>query len=92
MEDKYKWIKFNPRAVLLPKERRYVLVQLTRRELSGEDCGLPPTVTVGYLRRWSNRNNFFVTPGVSQENREVSHWCDCLGDNFNAPLWRGKQR
>lgn len=83
-----KWIKFNPKAVKLPKERRYVLLQLE----ADKEEGMPPSVVVGYLRRWSGRYNFFVMPGIqSAANRNVTHWCDCLGDNFKAPLWLGKQ-
>jgi hypothetical protein len=51
-----KWIKFNPKAVRLPLERRYVLLQLS----DIDDEGAHPSVVVGYLRRWSGENNFFV--------------------------------
>ena len=79
-----KWIKFNPRAVNLPKERRHVLVQIEALP----ESGLPPSVCVGYLRRHSGRHNFFVTPGIDRGERPITHWCDCLGDNFTAPLWQ----
>ncbi len=78
-----KWIKFNPKAVNLPKERRYVLVKLDE----SVKTGLPPAVCVGYLRRHSGGNNFFVTPGIDRKERHVTYWRDCLGDNFTAPLW-----
>ncbi len=81
-----KWIRFNPKAVNLPKERRYVLVMVEQ----GAN-GTSSTVCVAWLRRHSGRNNFFVTPGIHRNDRKVTHWCDCLGDNFHAPLWAGKQ-
>ena len=84
-----KWIKFNPKGVKMPKERRYVLVQLS--EIPNK--GMPPTVAVGYLRRHSGRNNFFVVPGVlSMSQRKVTHYCDCLGNDFYAPLWSGTRK
>ena len=79
-----RWIKFDKDGPV-PKERRYVLVQI--KEKDTDVGGLPPSVCVGYLRVWSS-GPFFVIPGVGGE---VTHWCDCLGDNFEAPLWKGKQ-
>lgn len=67
----------------LPPERRYVLVQTAEQP----EKGLPPGVAVGYLRIWSS-TVFFVIPGIGGE---VTHWCDCLGDEFFAPSWPGKQ-
>lgn len=71
----------------LPPERRYVLLQCG--ELA--EKGLPPSVVVGYLRYAAGdpASPVFVTPGVNRG--EVSHWSDCLGDDFHAPLWRGRQ-
>ncbi len=80
-----KWIPFD-KTGKVPKERRYVLLQI--KEKATEVGGLPPSVCVGYLRRWSS-GSFFVIPGVGGE---VTHWSDCLGDDFEAPLWKGKQK
>lgn len=74
------WIEFNPDGQL-PTERRYVLCQIAAKA----DKGLPPAVAVGYLRYWSS-GPFFVVPGVGGD---VTHYCDCLGDDFIAPLWKG---
>lgn len=81
---KEKWIPFDPQSKKLPKEHRYVLVQIDEQP----EKGLPPGVAVGYLRKWSGGNNFFVIPGIGGK---VTHYCDCLGDDFSAPLWHGKQ-
>jgi len=96
MSNDMQWIAFNKEAYPheeLPLERRYVLVQIER------DDDLPPSVAVGYLRLWSD-GPFFVVPGFARPSYHtlggcrpflVTHWCDSLGDNFGAPLWKGKQ-
>ncbi len=71
------WIKFDSQSPGLP-EYRHVLVMVAEEE----DKGLPPAVAVGYLRCWSDNCNFFVVPGVG---RNVTHWADCLGDDFITP-------
>lgn len=70
----------------LPTERRYVLVMIPPRQREG----LPPTVAVGYLRYAAGDKNSpnFITPGVGGV---PTHWNDCLGDDFAAPLWMSKQ-
>ena len=85
-----KWTKFNPRAVKLPPERRYVLVQIE----ADKDTGMPSSIVVGYLRKWSEkREYYFVTPGFQGRGyRKITHWSDCLGNDFEAPLWAGKQK
>ena len=87
----YHWIefdiaKFNSQA--LPAERRFVLVQIAQQD----DKGLPPSIAVDYLRyaAGDETSPFFVVPGVP--HKAVTHWCDCLGDDLVAPLWKGKQR
>lgn len=77
----YEWVEFKSEGQL-PPERRYVLVQCAEQP----EKGLPPCVAVGYLRIHSG-GPFFTTPGISRG--EVTHWCDCLGDDFTAPLWPG---
>lgn len=69
----------------LPLERREVLVQIAARELEG--MGMPPAVAVGYLRYAAGDKNspYFVIPGIGGD---VVAWCDCLPDDFTAPLWR----
>lgn len=86
-----KWIDFKREDWATqqhPPERRYVLVQTDGLE----ENGLPPSVAVGYLRYSAGMKNcpFFVVPGVAHNN--VVAWCDCLGDDFQAPLWKGRQR
>lgn len=63
---------------LLPAERRDVLVML--RPEPGQRQG----VAVGYLRYSAGELNlpFFVVPGIGGI---VTHWCDCLGDDFDYP-------
>lgn len=89
---KFDWIEFRQELFdnqKLPDERRYVLIQI------GEDLtkGMPPTVAVGYLRYAAGCKDspYFVILGVDCSTRFPYYWCDCLGDDFNAPLWKGKQ-
>lgn len=84
-----KWYAFDPAKGSRQKRppiRRYVLVQLPERPSQG----LPPAVAVGYRKDsgGDKQSPFFVTPGVGGI---PTHWCDCLGDDFQAPLWPGKQ-
>lgn len=91
---KYEWKPFSPEVSgTHPPERRYVLVQL------GPDTNypygnLPPSVVVGYLKYSAGDKNcpYFVLPGVIHKGRYVTHYCDCLGDDFQAPLWYGTQK
>ncbi len=82
-----KWFEFEQEklaAQKLPPARKYVLVQIAAKV----DEGLPPAVAVGYLRFAAGDKNspVFTIPGVGGT---VVAWCDCLGDDFKAPLWRG---
>ena len=77
------WIRFNPKSPRLPRERKNVLVAIA----GGANSGGSPSIVVGYLRRWSGRNNFFVTPGVSQEGRIVTHFNDCLEKHCIPNNW-----
>ena len=73
---------------LLPQERRVVLLNINEHK----EKGLPPCVAVGYMRRYSDGGYYFVTPGADvQKDREVMYWSDCLGDDFQCPLWANKQ-
>lgn len=67
----------------LPPERRKVLLMLPAKE---DWCSLPPAVAVGYLRFAAGDKDSprFTIPGVGGT---PTHWCDCLGDDFEAPLW-----
>jgi hypothetical protein len=75
-----KWTEFDPSNIDLP-ERKPVLCQIADRP----NQGLPPAVAVGYLRIFSN-GPMFIVPGVGGV---VTHYCDCLPDDFIAPLWPG---
>ena len=68
----------------LPPERRKVLVQVAARE----DGYRPPSVAVGYMKFAAGCKDSprFIVPGVGGT---VVAWCDCLGDDFFAPLWPG---
>ena len=79
------WIKFPEPMRMMPAERRYVLVQTE----GYPDQGVHSSVAVGYLRYLSNGEPYFVVPGV--DSGQVIAWCDCLGDDFYAPLWKGRQ-
>lgn len=79
------WIPFareNGQSQLLPPQRRCVLLMLPERK---ED-GMPPAVAVGYLKFAAGDKTcpYFVVPGVGGK---PTHWCDCLGDDFEVPLW-----
>lgn len=82
------WIPFEKDGDL-PPERRYVLVQCAEQP----EIGMPPCVAVGYLRYAAGdiESPYFVMPGVGGigHRKTVTHWCDCLGDDFTAPLWPG---
>ena len=71
----------------LPQARKHILVQLAAKP----DKGLPPAVAVGYLRFAAGDENspVFTIPGVGGD---VVAWCDCLGDDFYAPLWPGTHK
>lgn len=80
------WIAFDQQKWAdqrLPKEGKYVLVQVAAKPKEG----LPPAVAVGRLRFAAGDKNSptFTIPGVGGE---VVAWCDCLGKDFHAPLWR----
>jgi len=81
-----KWVPFAP-GWGLPPERRSVLVKI----MNGvNECG---GVVVGYLRYAAGDRDspFFVCSAVPGP-WTVTHWCDCLGDNFWAPGWASPQR
>lgn len=87
----YVWRKFTGPSRNLPPERRYVLVQTIPPEdhPSGRDASRP-VVLVGWLKYAAGDKScpYFVCPGIGGD---VTHWCDCLGDDFEAPGWGGKQ-
>ena len=87
--EKYNWTEFEPSLGSnqeLPIVRRYVLVMLPAQP----EQGLPPAVAVGYLKFAAGDKNCpnFIAPAIGGI---PTHWCDCLGDDFAAPLWRGRQ-
>lgn len=83
---KIPWRPFRGKIKPHVKERRYVLLQV-----AGDDSlGMPPSVAVGYLRVWSN-GPWWVIPGFGRDFI-VTHYADCLGDDFQAPLWKGTQK
>ena len=99
------WVKYRKQGKL-PLERRYVLVMIECRQSDEQkraykECGRPgiddpnfkdtsSTVAVGYIRIHSG-GPFFVVPGVPHKDEEITHWADCLGDDFTAPLWDSSQ-
>ena len=85
--DELKWIEYDQskwHRQKLPPERRYVRVQV------GDRGDYPAAVAVGYMKFSAGCKDSpnFIVPGVGGP---VTHWADCLGDMFEAPLWRGKQ-
>lgn len=99
------WVKYHKQGKL-PLERRYVLVMIEPRQSDDQkraykEFGRPgiddpkfkdtaATVAVGYIRIHSG-GPFFVVPGVPHKDEEITHWADCLGDDFIAPLWDSSQ-
>lgn len=78
------WIEFDPDGPL-PPERRYVILQFAPREPVGRWAA--PAVVIGYLRHGSE-GPYFVAPGCAGPVPfRVTHWNDCLGDEFKPPLW-----
>lgn len=85
-----KWISFEHDKWAnqkLPKPERYLLLQIAAKP----NDGLPPAVAVGYMRFAAGDKNspVFTVPGVGGN---VVAWCDCLGDDFHAPLWLGTHK
>lgn len=85
-----KWIEYSESKWAdqpLPPERKHVLVQIAARP----EEGMPPAVAVGYMRYAAGDKNspVFTIPGVGGS---VVAWCDCLGDDFTAPLWPGTRK
>lgn len=70
---------------VLPPERRKVLVAFS----GDRPIGTAPSVVVGYLRFSAGDRAcpFFVTPGFDRGRQDVTHFADCLGDDFTAPHW-----
>jgi len=79
---KFNWVPFNGPDGKLPPERRDVLVKL---DSPINEVG---AVVVGYLRYAAGDKTcpYFVCSAV-QTPWTVTHWCDCLGDDFVAPGW-----
>lgn len=85
-----KWIEYTESKWAdqpLPPERKHVLVQVAERN----EEGMPPTVAVGYMKfaAGDKLSPHFIVPGVG--GIRVA-WCDCLPNDFNAPLWPGTQK
>lgn len=82
---KPKWIPYEGIKGKLPPERKYVLVQ----QDEVPEQYRRSSVVVGYLRYAAGDKTSpqFIRPGAAIG--EITHWCDCLGDSFNAPLWFG---
>ena len=76
------WIPFD-KAGPLPLERRCVLVKID------SDVNEVGGVAVGYLRIHSD-GPFFVCSAIPGR-WTVTHWCDCLGDDFVVPGWHCRQ-
>jgi len=99
------WIEYD-RTGDLPQERRKVLLMIGQRQSDQQKdahrrFGRPgiddpdfkdvaATVAIGYLRIHSD-GPFFVVPGVPHKDNEITHWADCLGDDFTAPGWDSQQ-
>ena len=70
---------------LLPPIGRAVLLNIEAMETA------PACVVVGYFKRYSDGNYYYVVPGTGVKyGREAIYWSDCLGDDFQCPLWTNK--
>jgi hypothetical protein len=81
------WVPFDREKLAnqpLPTPKRYLLLQVAARP----DEGLPAVVAVGWMRFAAGDLDCptFTIPGVGGA---VVAWSDCLGDEFEAPLWPG---
>ena len=91
----FDWIEYHKQG-RLPPERRSVLLAVRGADAEYWDNGdinhpsHAAIVAVGYLRIHSG-GPFWVIPGVPHQDHEVTHFCDCLGDNFAAPVWQSQQ-
>lgn len=57
--------------------------------IAGSEDGQAPAVAVGYWKyKGKGEANLWVVPGA-RAGFTVSHWSDCLGDDFSTPLWPG---
>lgn len=54
------------------------------------DSGMPVTVAVGYWKDKGSDGAYWVIPGVGTRVG-ITHFADCLGDDFAAPGWAMKQ-
>lgn len=78
---KGEWIPFDPKEEL-PPERRLVLVR-ARDERRNDTV-----IVVGFLITIGSVGPFFVCPGLEGTGLcRHTHWCDCLGNDFEAPHW-----
>jgi hypothetical protein len=80
-----KWKVFKPENGWrgMPKERRCVLVAIDTRD------GCSAGTMVGYLRyaAGDKKSPYFVIPGQAGPKFTVTHWADCLGNDFDSPAW-----
>lgn len=74
----------------LPPVKRMVLVVIA---CEYDTCG--PCVAVGYLKyaAGDKQSPHFIHPGAPATNYryKVTHWNDCLGDDFKPPCWQMSQ-
>lgn len=78
-----RWVPANESK---PTSYRCVLVQLA------PGPGHAASVAVGYWKFKGEREaNYWVVPGA-RGGYVLTHWCDCLGDDFEAPSWPGTRR
>jgi hypothetical protein len=63
-------------------ERKYVLVRIRPEKES-----LPVGVAVGYLKFAAGdpRSPNFIVPGIGHLDGMITHYCDCLGADFEYP-------
>jgi hypothetical protein len=98
------WVPFSVEGPY-PPERRCVLVQFERADTryggfppavvvgylryAAGDKDSPYFVTPGFDRSYE-LNDGVLTNALGNVQRQSTHWCDCLGDDFEAPLWAAK--
>lgn len=86
VDSKPAWVPLGPYGPY-PPERRYVLVRIEGED--GPHSLGPNNVDNAVMVGWSRDGTdhwFFVIPAAPLPHL-VTHWCDCLGDDFAPPSW-----
>jgi hypothetical protein len=98
------WVEFTVEGPH-PPERRCVLIQFEKADGRYGGMPPTVVVGYLRYAAGCKDSPYFVTPGFDRTyvpkegvptsgggtvQRQSTHWCDCLGDDFEAPLWEAK--